>query len=136
MPITYQIDSERNLVLVEGHGVITDKDFPKFRTKLISDPLFRPGMKELADYRSAEKFDLSTDGLSKFLDLEISIAPLMGDYRIAIATCSDLLFGFVRMYMTEIGETLPNVNVFRDIDEAEAWLNDESEVANADPVTS
>jgi hypothetical protein len=124
MPITYQIDPERNLVLVEGHGVLTDKDFPKFRAKLFSDPLFQPGMKELADYRSVERHELTTDGFIKFLEQEKDDSASLIDYRIAVVTTSDLHYGFSRMYMSMMEEYLGEMRVFRDMEEAKAWLFD------------
>jgi hypothetical protein len=122
MPITYQIDSERDLVLVEGHGTLAFDDHLKFRAELINDPHFTTGMKELADYRSVEKLDFSMEGLDKFIEQEKQYIDLLRDYQIAIVTTDDLHFGFARIYMAKMSDLISNVKVFRDIEVAKAWL--------------
>ena len=132
MPISYRIDPKRNLVLVEGSGVVTDKDLLEFRSSMVNDPLFQSDMKELSDFRSVERHEHNREGYRKFIEQEISLAGLLGDYYIAIVTGSDLHFGFSRIYKAQVLEVLPHVNVFRDMDEAKAWLFEESEEIDAD----
>jgi hypothetical protein len=130
MPISYRIDAERNLVLAEAHGVLTDDDIINFRKRLLEDPAFQPGMHELSDYRRAERHELTTEGLQRFIEHDKSVMEKLGsDYRIAIVTRSDLHFGFSRMYIAGVSDILPEVQVFRDIDEAEAWLTPTSNKA-------
>ena len=132
MPISYRIDPERNLVLVEGSGVVTDDDLIEFRSSMVNDPLFQSDMKELSDFRSVERHEHNREGYNKFIEQEKSYASLLGDYHIAIVTGSDLHFGFSRLYQAHVVEVLPHVNVFRDMDEAKAWLFEESEEINDD----
>ena len=127
MAISYRIDVERDLVLVEGSGVLNDVDLLSFRKSLVDDPLFHPDMMELADFRSVERHEHTTEGFNQFLELEKSIIKQLGNYRIAIVTRSDLHYGFSRMYKAQVADVLPQVNVFRDMDEAQAWLFGESE---------
>ena len=127
MPITYRIDTERNLVLAEGSGIITDKDMPEFRTKLFNDPLFRPGMKELADFRAVERNEVNTDRFLEFIEQEKTYGASLEDYRIAVVTTSDLHYGFTRMYMAIMGDYMGDMQVFRDMEEAKAWLFGEDE---------
>lgn len=123
MPISYRIDTERNLVLAKGDGIINDADLLEFRRQLVSDPAFHPNMRELTDFRDVEKHEHNLEGLNKFLEQEKKYADRLGrDYRIAIVTSSDLHFGFSRMYIAGVSDMLPEVQVFRDIDEAETWL--------------
>jgi hypothetical protein len=123
MPISYWIDTNRNLVLAEGYGVLTDDDILNFRKEMLEDPTFRPGMRELSDYRRVERHEHTTEGLHRFIEHEKTVRHQLGsDYRIAIVTRSDLHFGFSRMYIAGVSDTLPEVQVFRDLDEAEAWL--------------
>jgi hypothetical protein len=123
VPIFYHIDAKENLVMALGSGVLTDDELLDFRKRLVNDPAFQPNMRELSDFRSVEKHVHSTEGLHRFLEQEIKYADRLGrEYRIAIVTGSDLHFGFSRMYIVGVADTLPEVQVFRDIDEAEAWL--------------
>jgi hypothetical protein len=127
MPISYRIDPERGLVLVEAHGVLTTEDHLDFRAGLVKDPLFRPNLKELADFRSVERQELTTEGYHRFIDQEIQLRPLYKGYRRAIVTHSDLHFGFTRKFMAEMSDAGSDVKVFRDIQKAEDWLFGEEE---------
>ena len=126
MPITYRIDPERNLVLTKASGVLKDCDFPEFHANLFRDPQFEPGMMELADYRDVERHELTTDGLMEFLEQENEHTASLEGFRIAIVTHSDLHFGLARMYSSIMHELLGEAQVFRDMEEAEAWLFGES----------
>ncbi len=128
MPISYRIDAKKNLVLALGSGVLTDDDLLDFRKQLVNDPAFHPDMRELSDFRSVEKHVHTTEGLNRFLEQEKEYADRLGsEYRIAIVTNSDLHYGFSRMYIVGVADTLPEVQVFREIDIAEAWLFSPSE---------
>ncbi len=127
MPISYRIDSEHNIILVEADGVLTTEDHLAFRAQLVADPQFGPNMKELADFRSVEHQELSIEGYQRFIDQEIQLRPLFKNYRRAIVTHSDLHFGFTRKFMSEMGDADSNTRVFRDLQEAEAWLFGEEE---------
>lgn len=124
MPIIYQIDPERNLVLAEGYGNLSFDDLREFRAELVKDPLFHAGMKELADFRSVEQHDFTREGFMQFLDQEKHYIDMLRDYQIAIVTVSDLHYGFARMYIAQMGDQVLRVQVFRDIDEAKDWLLD------------
>ena len=132
MPIRYRIDSERNLVIVEADGVLKDSDYLEARAKLAKDPLLRPGMMQLMDFRSVELHDLTIDMYCRFIDQEIELKPQYGDYRLAVVTSSDLHFGFTRMFIVEMGASSSDMQVFRDMDEAKAWLFDDSEELDDD----
>ena len=131
MPITYRIDPERDMVLVEGHGTLAFDDHRSFRAELLKDPQFHAGMKELADFRAVERHDFSMDGFEKFLEEEKQHIDLLQDYQIAIVTNDDLHYGFARMYMAKMSDLMPKVEVFRDIEAAKAWLLDQGEPASA-----
>jgi hypothetical protein len=122
MPIEYRIVPERNLLLVEGHGTLSYTDLIEFRTSLAKNPLLKDGLRELADFRRVEKYNLNVDGFHEFLEVERSYSQLFQNFRIAIVTHSDLHYGFAQMYRGEIGDRLPNVQVFRDMEKAKTWL--------------
>ncbi len=131
MPIDYRIDPENKLVLVKGYGDFGFNDLQKFRAKLVKDPLFHEGMKELADYRAVEEHHFTREGFQQFIEQEKQFINLLRDYQIAIVTNSDLHYGFARMYMAKMSDLIPKVRVFRDIEEAETWLLDEGEQSTA-----
>lgn len=132
MPITYSIDPERNLVTVEASGVLKEADYLEARVRLAHDPQLRPGMMQLMDFRMVERHELTPHLYSSFINQEKSLEPQFGDYRLAVVTSSDLHFGFTRMFMVEMDNFQSNMGVFRDMDEARAWLFDESQQAESD----
>jgi len=127
MPITYRIDPIRNLVLLTCSGVVEDNEFPEFRERLLNDPQFNPGMKELADLRDVEWDEITKDRLLNFIEMEKFYISKLGECRIAVVTSSDLHFGFMRMFISMMSEFLGDFRIFRDMEEAEAWLFDEGE---------
>ncbi len=44
--------------------------------------------------------------------------------RLAIVASEDLVYGMARMYEMQVGALPPSVGVFRDMAEAEAWLEE------------
>ncbi len=127
MPITYRIDPERNLVMTEGRGVITDNDLLEYLSKRMNDPLFRSDMKELVDFRDVERDELTMESFLEFSNQLLKYISELKDYRIAIVTTSDLHFGFTRVYMSMMKEYIGDMQVFRDMEEAKTWLFVEDE---------
>ncbi len=126
MPISFKFNPERNLVTVLAEGIITDDDMRCYRKDLISDPRFCPGMKVLSDHRSVEQHMLSVEGVYRNMQENGVLKSQFKDCRQAIVTNSDLHFGMTRMYQVMMSDIFPNIKVFRDIDEAEAWLFEET----------
>jgi hypothetical protein len=126
MPIVYRLDPERNLVLVEGSGVITDNDLFEFLSNRINDPLSSPNMNVLADLRDVERDELTMDNFLRFFDQQIKYTARLNDYLVAIVTNSDLYFGFTRIFMSMMGDHYGNMQVFRDMEEAKTWLFDQA----------
>ncbi len=127
MPISFYFDPELNLVTVIAEGIITDDDLGEYRKKLTNDPRFNPGIKILSDHRSVEKHALSVDGIYKNMKENGLLEAKLKDCRQAIVTNSDLHFGMTRMYQAMMSDIFPNIKVFRDMDEAKAWLFGENE---------
>ncbi len=127
MPITCLIDSELNLVTTSAYGILKEPEYREIRARIASDPQFRPGMKQLEDFRLVEKHGFTTEGYDHFLDQEISLRPIFGKARHAIATKSDLQFGLTRKMMAEIEDIHQDVQVFRCMEDAEVWLFSEVE---------
>jgi len=127
MPITYQIDPERSLVTISAYGVLEEPEYRETRAELASDSRFRLGMKVLEDFRSVEKHEFTTEGYNRFIEQEILLQPIFGNGRHAIVTHSDLQYGLTRKLIGEMGTSSRDAQVFRDMEDAKAWLFDEDE---------
>lgn len=125
MPISYRIDVERNLVLTTASGTLTDDDVLQFKARLVRDPDFRPGMKELSDIRNITRLDVTAAGIRAMVEQDQRDRAVVASHRLALVVSKDLDFGMARMYQTLTESTMKNVGVFRDIDKANAWLQSE-----------
>ena len=125
MPISYRIDVERNLVLTTASGTLTDDDVLQLKARLVRDPDFRPGMKELSDIRNITRLDVTADGIQAMVEQDQRDRAVVASHRLALVVSKDLDFGMARMYQTLTESTMKNVGVFRDIDKANAWLQSE-----------
>ncbi len=122
MPISYRIDKQRRLVLTTATGVLTDEELLDHKRALIVDPEFEPGMRELSDVRTIERLSVTPAGVRKMVALDQDHADRLGDYRLAIVALADASFGTARMYQMLTEANVQNIGVFRQMEEAEKWL--------------
>jgi hypothetical protein len=125
MPISYQIDERAGRVNLQFSGTVTDADLMSTFHQLYHDPRHRVGMGELTDCRQVERVEITTDGLQRLA--EATGGTLDGPattWKVAVVVPphSDLLFGLSRMYELLREGSPEHVRVFRDLDEAERWL--------------
>jgi hypothetical protein len=122
VPISYEIDQARGLVLSTAGGILTDGDILSLKARLLADPRWSPGMRELADVRAIERLEVTTDGVRRMAGHDAAFAPAIGSYRLALVVPRDEVFGMARMYQMLTEPAVPYVGVFRDLAEAAAWL--------------
>ena len=122
MPISYRIDVERNLVLTTGSGTLTDNDIIQFKARLLQDPDFKPGMKELSDIRGIDQLDITPSGVQAMVQQDARNSAEVASHKLALVVSKEVAYGMARMYQTLTQSNIETVGVFRDIDEARAWL--------------
>ena len=59
MPISYQIDDERGVVLTVASGLLTTGELIAHKEQLMNDPRFKSGIVELSDVRAIEKINVN-----------------------------------------------------------------------------
>ena len=123
MAITYTIDEAQSRVTLRYEGIITDRDLYAVYNGLYDDPGHRIGMDEVADCRAVDRIEVTRAGLQGLsaataLRLDTKRVP----WRVAIVAPSDAVFGMARMYEAFRSESPEQVQVFRDLPSAEAWL--------------
>jgi hypothetical protein len=79
-------------------------------------------MKELSDVRAVEQLQVTVDGVRRLVALDKVQSADLVDYQLAIVVSADLVFGMARMYETLTEDSVQDVGVFRDMEEAKAWL--------------
>jgi hypothetical protein len=122
MPISYWIDSNVGIVFTTATGVLTDEELLAHKRKLTADPGFKRGMVEVSDVREVTQLDVTPEGVRSFVHQDQLDAERLRDYKLAIVVSRDVVFGMARMYQTLTEENVPNVGVFRNLEEAKVWL--------------
>ncbi len=121
MPIEYRIDKKRKIVLTVARDSLSDEELLEHKNILMADPEFEKGMVELSDVRAVTHFNLSTAAIDDLVSADRQKHPKLEGYRLAIVVPDDLGFGLARMYGVRTELNVP-VGIFRDMNEAMAWL--------------
>ncbi len=120
MPISYDIDLNRRLVLTRAWGVLTDAEILEHKSRLTRDPAFCPTMGQLSDVRDIERLAVTTEGVKAMVAHDQDHADRRVGHRLAFVVATDEAFGMARMYSQRSGSEL--VSVFRTLVDAEEWL--------------
>ena len=89
--------------------------------RMLEDPEVTGGCDLLSDH-SAIDFTATTDLVKACIILLQQLESRIGPFRCAVVTSGDASFGMARMYQSLTESNVENVAVFRDLDEARAWL--------------
>lgn len=123
MPITYRVDSTRNILFVTRTGSIAaHHEKEAFRLRQ-ADELIVPGMGVVVDCRGVEPAD-SVEVVRYLTDYAVALASTLQCGAVAIVVAREVEYGMARMYqeLTELEH--PNTQVFRDYEEALAWVRE------------
>ncbi len=123
MAISYSIDVDRQLILTVASGTLSDDDLIQFKIRLVRDPDFKAGMCEISDLRDVVNFNITTNGVRRLVMQDEKDARLVRTHKLAIVTSQTIIYGMARMYQTLTQKNIAEVNVFRDIEKAQAWIS-------------
>jgi len=119
MPAFYRIDKEQKLVMTTASGVFDLATALSHQEKLLKDPAFDPGYSQLIDFGHVSKVQLSAEDVRRIAERSV----FWPCARRAIFVKDDLLFAFARMFeMLRENAGEKGIRVFRDIDDALAWV--------------
>lgn len=121
MPMSYDIDAEGRMVRVRVEGSPSYDELLACFAAYTQDPRFRPGMPILVDDRARTESPSAQEIRRMAHDSKAQPQPVEGS-RCALLVASDLQFGLSRMYELMMEGGPMEVRVFRDEDEAVAWL--------------
>ena len=122
MPIKYKIFQDRDLVYALGIGEVTYEDLLLHIEELAADPKYISPMKKLVDYRNSSLSSLSTENSIKITKKKALLYETFKNEKCAFVTTSDLDFGMTRLHGAHIEDSGIMTNVFRNFEEALAWL--------------
>jgi hypothetical protein len=122
MPIEVRIDETLRLVRLKASGELTLRDLVEAIEPMLQASGFEPDMPQLLDLGSVERSGITADQMRSLVEVFAKEVPRVGSGRVAVFAPRPVIFGLSRMYEA-LSEELPmRLRVFRDRDEAEAWL--------------
>jgi hypothetical protein len=126
VPVTVEcrIDAEAGIVHTTVSGEIGASDIIAALEELFRHPDYRPGLIGLADLRSYTWRSEMSD-IRRVAQFMIANGKKIGRSRTAIVVSSDYSYGMSRMYEAFAAASPIEVKIFRDMDEAVAWLRDD-----------
>ena len=105
-------------------GNLSDADLMGAYAELLRDPDYDHGADDLVDMRAVEHLGVTRTGLENIMSLFAPVDQLGIPTRLAIVAPGDQVYGVSVMYQTLRGDDVPEqVEVFREMNEAEDWLN-------------
>ncbi len=119
MPIHSEILKSRKLIVTKVEGFLTLKEFTRKQKLLSEDPEFDPGHDHLFDMSGVTGVEDITASMLKDIS---SVRIFSESSRRAVVAPGDLEFGLSRMYEVFSHSTDDNFSVFRNVEDALAWL--------------
>ncbi|MBD3299175.1 MAG: hypothetical protein GF341_11005 [candidate division Zixibacteria bacterium] len=124
MPLDYEIDPARRLVIARGHGVLTHDDLTQYQNAVWSKPEVQ-GFNEIVDITGVEAFKFESSRRVRELAVLATGMETTQGSRLAIVASEDSAYGLARMYKSyrdvQPGST-KDVSIFHAFDDAIRWL--------------
>lgn len=123
MPISYEVQPHRStaVVRVTMAGVITAEALVTHLLQLCEQRLF--GLPELVDMRAA-RLHWSGEEMRWVAHLIAVLRRRYGPAAVSIVAEEEATFDLLVQYLLVAGETDPGLGVFRELREAERWVQD------------
>jgi hypothetical protein len=121
MPITVEIDAESNLIRTQLLGRLDPEEIARAADQLLRAPHLRAGLRLLTDHSRLEGAASSELVRSALLRLS-RLADQLGSLTVAIVAPRDANFGMGRVAQALAEPTKVRIQVFRRLEDAEAWL--------------
>ena len=127
MPIEYQIDHGRRLVLASASGKLTAEDFFNYKRNVWSRPEVR-GFNELVDARKIEEIlSLSFEKISELAKLSANMDDNTISTKLAIVASDTVFYSLGQLYEVYRNmnpKSTKKVAVFRSMQEALDWIEE------------
>jgi len=119
MALTYTIDAAQKNIRIIATGELSPEELVDLHHRFAGSPEVRPDFSILFDLRQARGEGFTTEGVRTLAALPTILDPAS---RRAVVVRSDLGFGVARMYGLRRGDRITAFEVFRDLEEAERWI--------------
>ena len=122
MPIEHRYDPALRTLFLEFSGEVSEIELLDVARKLASDPSIPPGHRELVDLSGVLVTDVTSLALRRVAQIYAEADKRPEDSRVAIVAPADLFYGLSRMYEAFREPSPLEIQVFRELREARAWL--------------
>lgn len=123
MPIHFHYDKEKQALYGTFEGTLTVDEILETLKQITTSDEYPPEVPALWDLRKLDFSAIESEFRNNLISMR-SQFPERGSAKIACVANSDLAYGMTRMYQTYSSGMPQAMMVFRDFDEAEAWLLD------------
>lgn len=120
-PISFEVNISHRLRRATFSGVITEPVLFHTYEQLLSEPDYDPTLNDLVDMRGVERLEVSSQGVRQLVGL-FAQPETQSTNKLAIVAPESYIFGMARMYEILSSDTSEQIQVFRDLRDAERWL--------------
>ena len=125
MQLHLEYNSDKNILFGSYSGMFTLQAFEAQLAEIVSTATFPANVPTIWDLTEMDFSQMDWDFINKLLEIRAKF-PTRGNALNAIVAQTDLTFGISRMYASK-GDSLPQtMQVFRSVEDAEAWIEDNS----------
>jgi hypothetical protein len=122
VPESYEIDTKRKLVVCRAWGVLSNGDLREHYRRLAADPNFDPSHAQIGDLREVTDFTVD----SAMIESAARMPVFAAHSKRAFVAPRGVAFGLARMFAAHSAADGQNLEVFSNLEDAEAWLGVES----------
>lgn len=124
----YRIEAREGFLELITSGIAEPSMWLDIQKALYAHPSFRQGGKLLSNHQALDFTPMTDQDVSMIASKSVRRAQEFGSGRIAFCVSGDLAFGLSRMYESLCaGKFLATTKVFRDRDQAVAWLTEQED---------
>lgn len=122
MPLSYEIDEGKNLMIVRGEKGLSYEDVINHQEKLRTDPKVHAGMFSVVDLRGLTAFEMAGRDVFNLAQTREEYPFFSSDGRTAIVVGDQTTFAMARMYMLSRRKYVEPMAIFFSTKEAYEWL--------------
>ena len=124
MPIGYQVEQGGRFLRISAAGVLSFAEILETKDRLMFDPAAREVRRVLVDLLAVEQFALEPASLRALATTHTSLPFAAAGSRMAFVVASPLAYGLARMYELSRWNAPDAIDVFRDAEAAQRWLDE------------
>ena len=124
MSINLKFIDDKQGIYVTLEGKVTLEDFKVGASEAYSEENIQTQNYQIIDFTNCSSFDLSSSDMQEIARIDKEASEKNPNIKIAIIAPTDVAFGMSRVYEAYTDETGFDTMVFRNSEDAEAWIQE------------